>query len=213
MYNYVRCILKFDSKIEKNDVKLAKKYYKKAEKSNYAYKITKNKNYDINEVLKFYQYALEIYEKYPEKYKYEIICCYMGIGFLYQDTNFDKAIVTFEKLLQLCKYPENGKEILDTYRNIAEIYNQKGDCENSIFYYKKALEICEDTENIFNLIEDVFQLEDIYTEIANVYIALENYEQAIFYYNKLVELFKKSGEFEAAEEINKYISEIKCKYT
>lgn len=99
---------------------------------------------------------------------------YIERGLLYMDNfNFDQALADYQKALEL--EPEN----VYAYNNIATVLEAKGQFEEALTYYSKALEIMKDDRTILP-----------YKNSADCYEAMCQWDRAIDMLNEALKYFK-----------------------
>lgn len=109
-----------------------------------------------------------------------------GISY-FKTKNYNKAIKSYEKILELCYEKNSLDETCATYINIIQIYMKKNDKDNVLKYFDKVMIMLP------YLNEDSFYLPEIYYEISNIYFYLKNYETCEKYLNAALALSKKNG--------------------
>lgn len=97
-----------------------------------------------------------------------------------REKNFQSALAHLFQSSAL----ENGSRKNQTFTKIGQVYHQNKDYEQALFYYHKALEIVDKTQNL----DDLSQ---IHESMGRVYIGLKNYRKAKEYLQNAVALASK----------------------
>lgn len=139
---------------------------------------------------------LEIAEK--ENREELIPLLYFNIGAHYFETDPDKALPYFMKILSL--NIDNHKSTAALYGNLGSYYLNKKD-------YEKALRYFKDTQNIMENNNDFYNLPILYNEFASIYAQQGRYDSAFYYASKNQELMLRTrSHLVAIETYQKYIN-------
>lgn len=106
---------------------------------------------------------------------------YLGESY-YQTFSYDSSLYFFSEALQLQKKLNDTLGIITCYKNLGDIYFDKGNPNKSIDYYLNCL-LLVDKED-FTLISATFN------GLGMSYSILEDYEMAEYYFKNSVQLFK-----------------------
>ncbi len=112
---------------------------------------------------------------------------YNNIGSLQQELGqYDEAIVSFEKSLELRRKAGRPQDLAFTLNNIGTYYHELGQYERALEYYQRALEI----EKSF---AGPASLATSYKNIADMLWEFDQEEKSIEYYELALDLQKKGG--------------------
>ncbi|WP_074350933.1 helix-turn-helix transcriptional regulator [Proteiniborus sp. DW1] len=109
-----------------------------------------------------------------------------GISY-YETKNYNKALVSYEKFLEILGETNRFDEICATYINIVQIHIKRNDKESILKYFDKIM------TTLPYIDDDSFYLTEIYYEISNVFLYLNNYEESEKYLNTALASSKKFG--------------------
>ena len=128
-----------------------------------------------NEIIKKY---LELLEK-AENEKEIRAKIHFRLGFLYdRASSFDMAIKHYKLSIENCEDCKLNENISSCYYNLAEIYYEKREYENTLNYYLKSYSIDEMTKNNEGLLITAKKIAKIYEKQKNK-TAKDYYEKAL----------------------------------
>ena len=133
-------------------------WYKKAEEFKF-----KNPSYAVV----FYTKIIELIPDYIGAY-YSLVLCYQKMK------NYDKAIICFQKLIEL--NPKSDFENFFYNKNMGDCYIELKQYENAISCYKQT--IADNKSSV-----------DIFYAIGNAYSKLKEYEEAVSYFHKIIAIY------------------------
>jgi tetratricopeptide (TPR) repeat protein len=108
-----------------------------------------------------------------------------SIGILYNRLKqYDKALEFFQRSLVIKQGLEDERSYMNTYLNIATVYQAKGDKAKAIEHYQKAEGIAERYNN------KIF-LTTVYTKLSGIYKEMGSAEKSNLYSKKLTDIQKK----------------------
>jgi CHAT domain-containing protein/tetratricopeptide (TPR) repeat protein len=143
-------------------------------------KFFKNSNYKA--AIDSFLTSAQIREKIYSKESYEFGVVQNALGITYRNIgSLDKALEYFlnAESTYLRSLGENSLSIARLYNNIGNVYFSKLNFETASDYYKKALDIFENQDEI-----DLPGIADIYYSLANTNFKLKNYYDALYIVDK-----------------------------
>ncbi len=108
------------------------------------------------------------------------ILSYIGIAHSKMG-NFDKALVNYEKALQIFEQNPSTGFTASVYKNTGNIYMRRMDYTKAVDYLTKALNIEKQLQNQHKLVP-------LYSDLSNAYHFLGNYEEEVAQYNAALAL-------------------------
>jgi len=115
-----------------------------------------------------------------------------GIAEIYLLWNqYDKALITYKKILQLTE--ENGivNDIILSLNEIANIYYLKGKLQKAIEYYQRSLDLCKETGKTRDIAKTL-------ENMGNIYRMKKEPDKALFYFNESLIISEKTGDLNSA---------------
>lgn len=128
---------------------------------------------DFNLALK---YLLEAYDQLSKSHKYitfELASSYALAGVYVETKNFDKAIEHYLRTAEITKN-DNKPFYQLAIDGLGVIYEQKGEWDKAMEYFREALAVCEEIDN------PVFKSR-VLSDIAHLYVSKKEYDKAIEY--------------------------------
>lgn len=133
--------------------------------------------YQADSLLQLSRKALKLSRK--AGYSKGAACANLNLGIYYSDKgNFEKAIASYKKALELIGPSEDKQLRLRIMHNLSHEYSYKNDYSSALNGYLEALELAESQG-------DILMLSIINESIATLYSDQKDYEEALFYYKKV----------------------------
>lgn len=134
----------------------------------------------IDDALSNYLEASIIYKKY-EVWKNHLICEFSATNLMNYNADYDNSLKHLldieEKSAEI--FGDTSNFVAAVYHSIGQVYFQKGELDNSIYYFDKAITL---KSVLFG--ENSVEVAHIYNSIANVYTKIGEYDLALNYYNE-----------------------------
>jgi tetratricopeptide (TPR) repeat protein len=150
----------------------------------------KNRQGEYQKSIRFYQEALEIYEKTrPLNYR-DLGNSYNHIGGVYSNMgDYLEALSSHQKALKIQQQslPPNHPDLAVSYNHIGRVYYNMDDYSKALSYCEKALAIQQQS-----LPPNHPDLGSCYNNIGSVYDEMGDYSTALFYYEKDLEISQKT---------------------
>lgn len=140
---------------------------------------------EISKSDEYYDQAIPIYKQYNDSLNLIRVFNSQAINFQMKG-NVELAFETFLRSLELAKKFGDRATIANTLLNIGVMYDNIGDSERCLQYYKEALQYADKN--------DKASIALLQSYIAEVYLNLKNYTRAEEYLNKAVENSKSSND-------------------
>lgn len=139
-------------------------------------------NTEPREAYKYYQKALQIYER--EKQLAKVATAYSNMAVIkFKQQSFAEALDFFDQSLEIRKdiYSESHSNVAFIYANIGRVYIKQDRVNKALEFLAKALKIYQqnygskhpDIANVYNLIGSVFMKQNAYGN------AIDNYQKAL----------------------------------
>ncbi|MFY0689099.1 MAG: CHAT domain-containing protein [Cyclobacteriaceae bacterium] len=202
--NFQEALKIYQGELGKNNPKVALAY------NNLALVSRSQKRYD--QALSYLDEVLKIWEEVFEGEHPNMAFTYLSMGIVHaNDDNYAQAVVSLENALKTYHilYGDKHPEIANVYNNLGGVYLAKGDFEESIDYYQKAI--------YANLYDQ--DLTDRYTnpELSGYYnadlllVSLQEKAKAFetYHYNKTLKIRDLKVSLECLELADKLVSRIR----
>lgn len=166
--------------------KLAKKLnFKKGEaKSIYLKGITQVIQSDLDDALRCFNEALEMYEIID--FDEGISKCYNGIGIVhYYQGDYQKSLTYYKKSLYIDEKSGDKNRIAASLNNLGSTYSDIGEYDKGIDYYKRALKINREIKDDEGISGCLNNLGTIYEDLGNFPLALESYSRSLVISEKI----------------------------
>lgn len=113
---------------------------------------------------------------------------YAQTGVLYFELgDFNNALLSWTKSLELCKEINNRKEEIIILNNISQIFNAKGDFDTAIAYLENSLKISQE-------IGAYHAIGEIYNHWAGIAYSRGDYDTALNYWNQSLSISRNTGD-------------------
>jgi len=140
----------------------------------------------LDEALSNYLEASKIYKKY-EVWKNYLICEFSATNLMNYNADYDNSLKHLldieEKSAEV--FGDTSNFVAAVYHSIGQAYFQKGEPDNSIYYFDKSLNL---KSVLFG--ENSVEVAQIYNSTANVYTKIGEYELALNFYNESLSITK-----------------------
>lgn len=139
---------------------------------------------DNDKALDYYEKSLAIYEKLHGKEHPKIAQTYSNMGFVYRKLElFGDAINNFETSLKIWEniHPKGHQAKAFTLYTLGQTYSQMGNLEAAKGYYKRALEMYQETYGVKH--SDIAQ---VLNDYGNVELTEGKYDQAIQHFQEAI---------------------------
>lgn len=137
---------------------------------------------NIPSALEYYNRALKISEEIGETEIKPTI--FLNIAVIYMDQGYLKEAQEFN--FKALKITEDAGFRIGVFNNIAMVYSSQGDSANALLYYKKCIEVYNQTGNKNGI---AFT----YNNIGGVYHVMGDTKKAIDYFNKALNIYQQTG--------------------
>lgn len=158
-------------------------------------------NEDMDNVEEATQHFLEASFEVEKTKDYQLgFLIYSNLGMIYLYRSLDEyAIIALQKAYEYATLSENAEYISSSLSYIARVYAKQAKWDESIKYYKKAIDIAK-------MANEGRELTCGYCELSGIYTRIENYELALEYIQKA--LFINQKEYLALDQILLCIGDI-----
>ncbi len=130
---------------------------------------------ELGKTMENYMEALDMYKE--EKMFDSEAGIYNNMGTIYGEKgNYQEALKSFEKALEINKRLNNRRLMSSNYGNLGRTYQEQGQYARAIKYYMKSLEI-EEADRDFQ------EMAEVYNEMGNSYTSQGNNAKALYFYN------------------------------
>ncbi len=121
-------------------------------------------------------------------YKKGISSAYNALGIYYHlSSQFDKAILNYEKSKDLKVQIGDGKGAVSSQNNIGIVYYLQGKYDKALVTFNASLKMQEE-------MKDTIGIPNTLNYIASVHYFLSNFEKALGFYLKALELYKRTND-------------------
>jgi tetratricopeptide (TPR) repeat protein len=145
------------------------------------------KNFDFNNSQRYYQEALNEFDKSGDQIG--LANAYRQIGkILLEIGQYKVALEYFQKSLKISEQLDDKKGISDSLNQIGRLYQDKGNYDGALNHYEKVLEIAEKIEYTKGISASL-------NNIGNIHYLKGEHVAALKYYEKSLELKEKISDF------------------
>jgi len=125
---------------------------------------------------------------------------YINIGSAYlSGKSFDKALLNFEKALEMNKPLKNQIYYGVLYNNLGIVYKEKKDFPRALDYYNKCLDIR-------TRLEDTAGMAQIFNNLGDYYYLKGDFDKSIAILNKALEFSRKTGNIRSQMKAANFLS-------
>ncbi|CAF1158498.1 unnamed protein product [Adineta steineri] len=145
---------------------------------------------DYKKAIRYYEQALEIYQKALPSNHRHLATLFNNIGSVYyQMGEYSKALSFYEQALEIDQetLPPNLPNLATSYSRIGSVYDNMGEYLKALSYHEKALEIYQNA-----LPSNHPHLATSYCCIGNVYESMGEYSKALSFHDKAFEIYQKA---------------------
>ncbi|MGE0079259.1 MAG: histidine kinase [Bacteroidales bacterium] len=104
---------------------------------------------------------------------------YNCLGIYYSNKrNIDSAVACYKKAIEYVGYSSKPAQIVNIYINVADVYTQKSDYVNSVYYFRKALGVSDSLQ-----VTDQFRF-PIYFGLGQAYFGIGEYDLSDKYFRE-----------------------------